>query len=113
MPHAPSPPKGIPLKVLSYEELYGWSMDAIVRQIGTKNNCTFCGVFRWACRRLPLSTGNGASRRLQATDAATELRGGAYEVPAGPKQRRHPFEHSLPPNPTGPAGARRWTAARR
>lgn len=37
---------GIPLKVLSYEELYGWSMDAIVRQIGTKNNCTFCGVFR-------------------------------------------------------------------
>jgi cytoplasmic tRNA 2-thiolation protein 1 len=37
---------GIPLRVLSYQELYGWSMDAIVEQIGTKNNCTFCGVFR-------------------------------------------------------------------
>ncbi|KAJ3287986.1 nucleotidyltransferase [Rhizoclosmatium sp. JEL0117] len=36
----------LPLLVLSYEELYGWSMDKIVAQIGTKNNCTFCGVFR-------------------------------------------------------------------
>lgn len=36
----------LPLKVLSYEELYGWTMDAIVKQIGLKNNCTFCGVFR-------------------------------------------------------------------
>lgn len=34
------------LQVLSYRELYGWSMDQIVAQIGTKNNCTFCGVFR-------------------------------------------------------------------
>lgn len=37
---------GIPLRVVSYRELYGWSMDEIVAQIGTKNNCTFCGVFR-------------------------------------------------------------------
>ncbi|KAF9224355.1 hypothetical protein BS17DRAFT_801832 [Gyrodon lividus] len=36
----------IPLKILSYEELYGWTMDAIVSEIGKKNNCTFCGVFR-------------------------------------------------------------------
>ncbi|KAI0092559.1 hypothetical protein BDY19DRAFT_924994 [Irpex rosettiformis] len=36
----------MPLKILSYDELYGWTMDAIVAQIGTKNNCTFCGVFR-------------------------------------------------------------------
>jgi cytoplasmic tRNA 2-thiolation protein 1 len=34
------------LTVLSYQQLYGWSMDAIVREIGHKNNCTFCGVFR-------------------------------------------------------------------
>uniref|UniRef100_A0A8D8LXQ6 Cytoplasmic tRNA 2-thiolation protein 1 n=2 Tax=Cacopsylla melanoneura TaxID=428564 RepID=A0A8D8LXQ6_9HEMI len=34
------------LKILSYDELYGWTMDAIVNQIGRKNNCTFCGVFR-------------------------------------------------------------------
>lgn len=36
----------MPLKILSYEELYGWTMDAIVAQVGRKNNCTFCGVFR-------------------------------------------------------------------
>eukprot|EP00047_Mylnosiga_fluctuans_P012523 m.26567 g.26567 ORF g.26567 m.26567 type:complete len:385 (-) comp4308_c0_seq1:473-1627(-) len=37
---------GLPLKIVSYQELYGWTMDAIVRAIGRKNNCTFCGVFR-------------------------------------------------------------------
>lgn len=37
---------GIPLKVLSYEDLYGWTMDKIVRKVGLKNNCTICGVFR-------------------------------------------------------------------
>ncbi|OAE34217.1 hypothetical protein AXG93_1593s1760 [Marchantia polymorpha subsp. ruderalis] len=37
---------GIPLKVVSYKTLYGWTMDDIVREIGRKNNCTFCGVFR-------------------------------------------------------------------
>jgi tRNA(Ile)-lysidine synthase TilS/MesJ len=37
---------GIPLTVVSYKQLYGWSMDEIVRQIGTKNNCTYCGVLR-------------------------------------------------------------------
>jgi len=63
---------GIPLKILSYQELYGWTMDQvwsycsiskhhqscnlivitfffsikIVSQVGRKNNCTFCGVFR-------------------------------------------------------------------
>lgn len=37
---------GLPLKVLGYDELYGWSMDEIVKQVGTRNNCTFCGVFR-------------------------------------------------------------------
>lgn len=36
----------LPLKILSYEELYGWTMDMIVKEIGLKNNCTFCGVFR-------------------------------------------------------------------
>ena len=36
----------LPLKIVSYEELYGWSMDRIVANIGKKNNCTFCGVFR-------------------------------------------------------------------
>jgi cytoplasmic tRNA 2-thiolation protein 1 len=36
----------IPLKIVSYKELYGWTMDEIVKQIGLRNNCTFCGVFR-------------------------------------------------------------------
>lgn len=36
----------LPLKILSYEELYGWTMDRIVKEIGRTNNCTFCGVFR-------------------------------------------------------------------
>lgn len=37
---------GLPLKILSYEELYGWTMDKIVQAVGLKNNCTICGVFR-------------------------------------------------------------------
>lgn len=36
----------LPLTILSYEDLYGWTMDAIVRATGVRNNCTFCGVFR-------------------------------------------------------------------
>ena len=31
---------------MSYEDLYGWTMDRIVSQVGRKSNCTFCGVFR-------------------------------------------------------------------
>ena len=37
---------GLPLLIVSYVDLYGWSMDAIVRHVGRTNNCTFCGVFR-------------------------------------------------------------------
>lgn len=37
---------GLPLKVLGYQELYGWTMDKIVARVGLKNNCTICGVFR-------------------------------------------------------------------
>ncbi|XP_068645972.1 cytoplasmic tRNA 2-thiolation protein 1 [Aristolochia californica] len=37
---------GLPLKIVSYKSLYGWTMDEIVKAIGLKNNCTFCGVFR-------------------------------------------------------------------
>jgi cytoplasmic tRNA 2-thiolation protein 1 len=28
------------------QDLYGWTMDRIVEEVGKKNNCTFCGVFR-------------------------------------------------------------------
>lgn len=29
----------VPLQIVSYQELYGWTMDSIVKQIGLKNNC--------------------------------------------------------------------------
>lgn len=37
---------GLPLLVVDYQQLYGWTMDEIVKVIGKKSNCTFCGVFR-------------------------------------------------------------------
>lgn len=37
---------GMPLKIVGYDELYGWTMDQVVSQIGKKGNCTYCGVFR-------------------------------------------------------------------
>lgn len=36
----------MPLEILGYGELYGWTMDQVVEQIGKKGNCTYCGVFR-------------------------------------------------------------------
>ena len=36
----------LPLTIVSYQELYGWTMDSIVKKIGLTNNCTYCGVFR-------------------------------------------------------------------
>ena len=36
----------MPLKIVGYDELYGWTMDQVVSQIGKKGNCTYCGVFR-------------------------------------------------------------------
>ncbi|KAG5490773.1 hypothetical protein JKF63_00895 [Porcisia hertigi] len=37
---------GLPLHILSYHDIFGWTMDDIVRVVGLRNNCTFCGVFR-------------------------------------------------------------------
>jgi len=38
---------GIPLTIVSYEDLYeGWTMDRVVSKVGRKGNCTYCGVFR-------------------------------------------------------------------
>ncbi|KAI9789237.1 MAG: nucleotidyltransferase [Peltula sp. TS41687] len=37
---------GLPLEIVGYEELYGWTMDQVVEQVGKKGNCTYCGVFR-------------------------------------------------------------------
>ena len=37
---------GLPLHIVSYASLYGWTMDQVVAQVGKKGNCTYCGVFR-------------------------------------------------------------------
>lgn len=36
----------LPLEIVGYDQLYGWTMDQVVQQIGKKGNCTYCGVFR-------------------------------------------------------------------
>ncbi|GKT98138.1 hypothetical protein FLAG1_04680 [Fusarium langsethiae] len=36
----------MPLEIVGYNELYGWTMDQVVETIGKKGNCTYCGVFR-------------------------------------------------------------------
>ncbi|KAJ6442010.1 cytoplasmic tRNA 2-thiolation protein 1 [Purpureocillium lavendulum] len=36
----------MPLTIVGYDELYGWTMDQVVDTIGKKGNCTYCGVFR-------------------------------------------------------------------
>lgn len=36
----------MPLTIVGYGELYGWTMDQVVEQVGKKGNCTYCGVFR-------------------------------------------------------------------
>ncbi|OAX82114.1 cytoplasmic tRNA 2-thiolation protein 1 [Emergomyces africanus] len=36
----------MPLEIVGYGELYGWTMDQVVAEIGKKGNCTYCGVFR-------------------------------------------------------------------
>lgn len=45
--HAIKADLDLPLKVLSYEELYeGYTMDKVVKITGNKRNCSYCGVFR-------------------------------------------------------------------
>jgi cytoplasmic tRNA 2-thiolation protein 1 len=36
----------MPLEIVGYNQLYGWTMDQVVAQVGKKGNCTYCGVFR-------------------------------------------------------------------
>lgn len=37
---------GLDLKIVSYEEIFGITMDEIVKKIGKKGNCTYCGILR-------------------------------------------------------------------
>ncbi|KAI3379959.1 hypothetical protein SNEBB_002673 [Seison nebaliae] len=36
----------LPLTILSYKDVFGWTMDEIVKLMGNRNNCTYCGTFR-------------------------------------------------------------------
>ncbi|EJW04929.1 TIGR00269 family protein [Edhazardia aedis USNM 41457] len=36
----------LPLKIVSYQEYFNITMDAIVQKIGRKSNCTYCGILR-------------------------------------------------------------------
>ncbi|CDR44219.1 CYFA0S14e00958g1_1 [Cyberlindnera fabianii] len=36
----------LPLEIVSYRDLYNWTMDEIVSCAGIRNSCTYCGVFR-------------------------------------------------------------------
>lgn len=36
----------LPLKIVSYKDLYKWTMDEIVECAGIRNSCTYCGVLR-------------------------------------------------------------------
>lgn len=36
----------MPLQIVGYDQLYGWTMDQVVEAVGKKGNCTYCGVFR-------------------------------------------------------------------
>lgn len=36
----------LPLEIVSFRDLYDWTMDEIVAIAGIRNSCTYCGVFR-------------------------------------------------------------------
>ncbi|GMG07691.1 unnamed protein product [[Candida] boidinii] len=36
----------MPLEIVSYKDLYNWSMDEIVACTGVRSSCTYCGVLR-------------------------------------------------------------------
>ncbi len=41
---------GVELRIVSYKELYGWTMDEIVSVIGRQNNCESVHARRARCR---------------------------------------------------------------
>ncbi len=72
----------VPLTIVSYKQLYGWTMDEIVKQIGHKNNCTFCGVFRrqaldrgaMLCKASKIATGRVERPQILPPSSHLELK---------------------------------------
>lgn len=54
---------GLPLTVLSFADMFGWSLDAIFAATRTRETCTYCGIFR----RRALDIG---AQRVGATKVA-------------------------------------------
>lgn len=62
---------GIPLKIVTYSELYGRTMDEIVAKIGKKSNCTYCGVYRR--RALDVGASKNAATKVATGHNADDL----------------------------------------
>lgn len=63
----------LPLKILSYDELYGgWTMDKVVQETGKKGNCASVCVGEQSCTDRELGTYCGVFRR-QALDKGGDI----------------------------------------
>lgn len=61
----------LPLRVLSYKDLFGFTMDEVVKLTNIKCSCSFCGVFRR--RALDCGLVGGAGDRLYTGHNADDM----------------------------------------
>ncbi|XP_035428155.2 cytoplasmic tRNA 2-thiolation protein 1 [Cygnus atratus] len=107
----------LPLLVVSFEELFGWSMDRVARRLaGGASHCTFCGVLRRqalerGARLLGvdrIATGHNADDIAETVlmnflrgdvarlrRAATEATGGPWPAVPRCKPLRHAYEKEI------------------
>ena len=62
---------GLPLKILSYSDLFGLNMDQVVEKRGVKCSCTYCGVFRR--RAMDLGTAQLTATKLYTGHNADDI----------------------------------------
>ncbi|CAE6470021.1 unnamed protein product [Rhizoctonia solani] len=69
----------LPLKILSYDELYGWTMDRIVEQVGRKNNFMRGDIARLGrCTQITTQSEDTIKRSKPFKYAYEKMRGDAY-----------------------------------
>ena len=61
----------LPLKILSYKDLFGFTMDEVVKMTSIKCSCSYCGVFRR--RALDFGLVKGMGNRLYTGHNADDL----------------------------------------